>query len=297
MEKNVEELEELELERKKIYRKNKISYALAGVLFVLGIVIFIFVHFAGFIFFILAIVVILIVVPEVQRFKKKFKEQVVKKLIKEELGVEAIYKMKGGISINEINSLKIASTPDRSHTEDYISCTYNGIPYEMCDCTLEEEVVTYDSNGNRQTSYQKYFKGRVIKIDFLRDLDMEIKVVNSPTRGFTYRPLIPFETEVIEFNKKFKSYATSKEDGFYILTPVMIKKMLELEKMYAGGLYFVIKNNIFYVLINNSGDSLELKMSKPLDDKQLNRIRSDILIGATIINEFRMDTDKYNINR
>lgn len=297
MEKNLDKLEELELERQKVYRKNKLGYALAALCFILGIVITVFVHFAGFIFFILAVVVLLVIMPEIQKFKKKFKEKVVKKLIVEELGVDATYRMKGGISIDEINSLHIARAPDRYHTEDYISCTYNGIPYEMCDCTLEEEVETYDSEGHRQTSYQKYFKGRVIKIDFQRDLNMKLKVVNSPTRGFQSRPLISFETELIEFNKKFKCYATSKEDGFYLLTPVMIQKMLELEKMYAGGIYFVVMHNNFYVLINNSGDSLEIKLSKPLNEQQLNRIRADILIGPSIINEFKMDTDKFNVNR
>ena len=49
-----------------------------------------------------------------------------------------------------------------------------------------------------------------------------------------------------------------------------------------------------YILINNNGDSLEVNISKPLDHKQLERIRADILIGASIINEFRMDSDKFN---
>lgn len=291
------QFEELEKERKSIYKKCRLGYVLAGLLVVIGIATFFLIPFLVIIFILIAIVIIIVTSSKTNQFKKKFKEIVVKKMVKEELGSDAVYKINGGIPISEINSLKIASDPDRYSTEDYISCTYNGVPYQMCDCTLEERHVTHDSDGHEQVSYRTYFKGRVIKIDFQRDLNIELKVVNHPTQGFKYKPLIAVETEVIEFNKKFKSYATSKEDAFYILTPMMIQKMLELEKMYTGGMYFVFAKGNLYVLINNSGDSLEIHLSKPLDEKQIERIKSDILIGASIINEFRMDADKYNVNR
>lgn len=287
-------LEELEIERKKIYHKNRNLYILAGILILAGIgLAFLFV-FLGFIFWAIAIALIFVSSSEIKKFKKTFKDSVVKKLITEELGVDAIYKKDAGISIEEINSLRLGRRPDRYHTEDYISCTYNGVSYEMCDCVLEEEVETTDSHGHRQISYQKYFKGRVIKIDFKRDIHKELKVVNQPMRGFKADSLVSFETEVTEFNKKFKCYASSKEDGFYLLTPYMIQKMLELEKMYKGGIYYAVMHDNLYVLINNSGDSLEINISKPLDQKQLGRIRSELLIGASIINEFRMDSDKFN---
>ncbi|MDE6408373.1 MAG: DUF3137 domain-containing protein [Anaeroplasmataceae bacterium] len=291
------QFEEIEKERKSIYNKCRLGYIMAFLLVAIGIATFFIIPFLVIIFILIAIVIIVVTSSKVNQFKKKFKEIVVKKMVKEELGSEAVYKMKGGISIKEINSLKIAQSPDRSYTEDYISCTYNGVFYEMCDCTLEERVETHDSDGHTHVSYQAYFKGRVIKIDFKRDLKMELKVVNKPARGFQYRPLVPFQTEVIEFNKCFKCYASSEEDGFYILTPMLIQKMLELEKMYKGGIYYVFMKGNLYVLINNSGDSLEISLSKPLEEKQLNRIKSDILIGASIINEFRMDSDKYNVDR
>lgn len=291
------QLEELEQERKSISKKSRVSYLIAGILIVAGVATFFWIPFLLFVFMIVAIIIIIATSMQVNKFKKKFKELVVTKLIKEELGVDAVYRMNGGLPISEINSLKVARAPDRYRTEDYISCTYNGVPYEMCDCVLEERHETTDSQGHTQTSYQTYFKGRVIKIDFQRDLPIELKIVNRPTQGFQSRPLISFETEVIDFNKSFKCYTNSKEDAFYILTPMMIQKMLELERMYKGGLYYVFTKGNLYILINNSGDSLEVSVSKPLDEKQMNRIKSDILIGASIINEFRMDSDKFNVER
>ncbi|MDE7161222.1 MAG: DUF3137 domain-containing protein [Anaeroplasmataceae bacterium] len=293
----VNPFEELEQERKKVYNKSRLEYGSAIALFILGMALFFFISFFTIFFFIGAIALIFIAARTTKQFKDKFKDLVVKKIVKEELGKEAVYKIRGGISIKEIVSLDVVASPDRYHTEDYISCSYNNVPYEMCDCVLEERHVSTDSNGHQTEHYQTYFKGRVIKIDFQRELNMELKVVNKPTKGFKAGSLVKFETEVIDFNKKFKCYASSKEDGFYLLTPIMIQKMLELEKMYAGGIYYVVKHNNLYVLINNSGDSLEVNISKPLDSKQIDRIRYDLWIAATIINEFRVDSDKFNVNR
>ncbi len=295
--KGLKSLEELETERKTVKNKSRIMYICGGVLGIIGLVLVFFGFFLGTILFIPCMILCIVAASQERSFKKKFKDIIVKKLIRDELGVDAVYRPNGGISMDEINSLRVAAVPDRYTQEDYISCSYNGIPYEMCDCVMQERVVTRDAHGNTQTSYETYFKGRIIKIDFKRDLNIELKVVNGASRGFQGRPLTNFDTEVIEFNKKFKCYASSKEDGFYILTPVMIQKMLELEGMYAGGICFIVMHGNFYILINNSGDSLEVNISKPLDEKQLNRIRADIMIGASIINEFNIDSDKFNVNR
>lgn len=293
----VRSLEELETERKAVKNKSRIMYMCGAGLGVLGLILVFFGFFLGMIFFIPCLVLCIVAASQEKSFKKKFKDIIVKKLIADELGIDAVYVPNGGISMEEINSLNAAARPDRYTQEDYISCSYNGIPYEMCDCVMQERVVTRDAHGNTHISYETYFKGRIIKIDFKRDLKMELKVVNGAPKGFQGRPLTNFETEVIEFNKKFKCYASSKEDGFYVLTPVMIQKMLELEGMYAGGICFIVMHGNFYIMINNSGDSLEVNISKPLDEKQLNRIRADIMIGASIINEFNIDSDKFNVDR
>lgn len=294
---NKDELLELETQRALIHKQTRLLSLLAFVLIIAGIGVCFVLFFLSFVFFIAGVVILCVVTAKRKKFRDEFKELVVKKLITSELGVDAVYRRQGGISLSEINSLQVASVPDKYQMEDYISCVYNGVPYEMCDCTLQERVVTTDANGHTHVTYQNYFKGRVIKIDFKRDLNIVLKVVNRPVRGFQAQGLEKFETEVIEFNKHFKCYANTKEAGFYVLTPMMIQKMQELERMYVGGIFYVIMHGNLYVLINNNGDSLEVNISKPLDGKQLDRIKADILIGASIINEFRMDSDKYNVNR
>lgn len=290
-------LESLELERKGIKKTLNIMYAVTAVLLVAAVGCFFFLEILGIIFIVAAVIVISIAVNKRGKFQKTFKSTIVAQLVKDELGPDAIYNPDRGIDINEINSLKVAKKPDKYHLEDYISSSYNNVPYELCDCTMQEKKVTTDGRGHTQTTYVTYFKGRVIKIDYQRELNMVLKVVNNAPVGFSASGLEKFETEVIDFNKKFKCYVDDKEHGFYILTPVMINKMMELERMFNGGICYLFMHNNLYVLINNSSDSLEINISKPLDEKQINRIKSEILIAASIINEFSMDADKYNVNR
>ncbi len=291
-------LEELELERKTIKRKNTIAILIGVGVFILSIILAFATEFIGLMFIGFIAVIIIVVVTSVNsgKYKSKFKDIIVKKLIKEELGVDAYYDPNGGINLDELNSLRFASYPDRYHLSDYISCSYNGVPYELCDCHFEERRVTRDSKGNRQVTYVTYFRGRAIKIDFQRDLNIQMKIVNQGPMGFSAEGLNKFETEVIEFNKRFKCYVDNTENGFYILTPVFIQKLMELEKMFKGGLVVIFKHNNLYVLINDSRDTLEVSINKPVNGEQIERIRGEILLPATIINEFRIDDDKFNHN-
>lgn len=289
-------LARLEEERLKI--KKQLNIFTVGIILsiIAGIVFMFLFPFVGVIFIFFGVLFVIISGNIGGKFKKQFKAKLIANLVEDELGKEAVYEEKRGIPLEEINSLRVARVPDRCRLEDYIKASYNNVPYEMCDCELQEERTTTDARGHTTHYYDTYFKGRVIKIDYQRELNIELRVVNDAPRGFSSCGLQKFETEVIEFNKRFKCYADEKENGFYILTPVMINKMLELEKMFRGGIAYIFLHNALYVLINNSGDSLEVNISKPIDGKQIERIRGEILLGATIINEFDMDKDKYNVN-
>ncbi len=288
-------LENLEKERKDIKKKNAIV-TLIGV-GILLVMILLGVLFSP-VFIILGIIVLVVIIifnsSRNSKYRSQFKDMIVKKLIKEELGEDAYYNPKSGINLGEINSLRCTSVPDRYHLSDHIICKYNGVPYEVCDAHFEERRVTYDSKGNRQVRYVTYFKGRIIKIDFQRNLNINMKIVNQGPQGFNSEGLNKFETEVIDFNKRFKCYVDNSENGFYILTPMFIQKLMQLEKMFRGGLVVTFKHNNLYVLINDSSDSLEVSINKPVNGEQIERIRGEIILPASIINELRIDDDKFN---
>ncbi len=227
------------------------------------------------------------------QFNKKFKENVISVLVKEELGEDAVYNPTGGINLNLIMSHKMYEHPDRHTTEDYIKATYNGVEYSMCDAHFQERHVTHDSKGNRRVEYVTYFKGRIIYVNLNRGLNTRLKIVEGHPKGFNKQGMEKFETELIDFNKKYDTYVNDKEKAFYMLTPVMLQKLLELEKLFKGSIQYSFEDNSFMVFINNNGDSLEVSLGKKLDEKNLDIYRGQIKLAATIINEFKLDSDKY----
>ena len=86
------------------------------------------------------------------------------------------------------------------------------------------------------------------------------------------------------------------EREYYFLTPVMIMKLLEIEKLFKGTIQFVLNSDCFYVFINNSGDSLEFSMKRPIDENFINILKSQINLASAIINELKLDTEKFNEN-
>ena len=74
----------------------------------------------------------------------------------------------------------------------------------------------------------------------------------------------------------------------------MIQKLIELEKLFKGTIQYSINTDAMYVFINNSGDSLEVKINKPINEAQLSVIKSQILLASSIINELNLDKAKFN---
>jgi hypothetical protein len=284
--------ESLELERKELMKKRRIFTLVFVLLLILAIFMFFLVPAIGIILFIAALIIIAISESKVSVFRKNFKNTVIKKLLDDELG-EYTYEQYSGIALNEILNVGIYERPDRYHFEDYISSSYNDIKYEMCDAQFEERYYV-NVDGKREVRYNTYFKGRIIKLDYNRNLNINIKVIEGHPQGLNLRGLSKIETESIEFNRKYDTYVSDKEQVYYYLTPLMIQKLLELEKLFKGTIQYSINSDAMYVFINNSGDSLELNVNKPIDEVQLNIIRSQILLASSIINELNLDKTKFN---
>lgn len=290
------DLKEFEKERKNINKWSLITLILSILVLVSGLAL-IFLYEILFVFFIglIALFVSLGVFSlKKKKFSLKIKEKIILKLVKNELGDDAIYNPRGGISLNDILKPQVYQYPDRYNLEDYIKASYNGVNYEMCDARFEERHVTRDAKGNRTVHYIKYFSGRVIIVDFKKNIDVLMKIIEGQPKGLYTKGLDKIETEVIDFNKNFDTYINKKENAFYYLTPLFIQKILELKRIYKGTIQYVLNNNCFYIFINNSTDSLEFKVSKKIDEKAISIIKSQITIGQAIINEFNFDSSKYN---
>ena len=225
-------------------------------------------------------------------YRKLTKEKIIKTLI-ESRYEDGFYNPKDSISLAHINSLNFYQKPDRFHGEDLMKGIYKGIHFESSDIHMEERVEHRDSKGNVSYSYQTIFKGRWYTFDFERYFKEILQVKEGRFVGAASRDLKKYETESVQFNKKFKVFASNQQYVYYQLTPVLIEKILEIEDMHRGHFQMMYHHNHLDVAIYDSRDSFELKLKTPLTEDAIGHILNDIDMPAAIINEFKLDSDKF----
>lgn len=75
----------------------------------------------------------------------------------------------------------------------------------------------------------------------------------------------------------------------------MIEKLLELEAMHRGTIHFCIRKNELHIGVNDNHDYMELKLTQPINEVTIKDFMADIELIPAIINELRLDSQKFNI--
>jgi len=192
-------------------------------------------------------------------FRDIVKKEIISKLIKEHLE-DVSYDAKAFIPVSKIIKTGIIKSPDKSIAEDYIKGIYKGIGFEVCDIDYQELIT---SPNEHHSSYETYFKGRWYIYTFNRIFNDELIIIEKNGFGHIKSNLEKIETESIEFNQKFSVYATTQTFGFYIITSTMIERLLEVEKMHHGRIFYYLSKNELHVGIDDRKDYLEISLKKP----------------------------------
>ena len=229
-----------------------------------------------------------------RKYARDFKKPVVEMLLKKWYDVYS-YDESGGLPLAEIyNSGLLTRRADRWHMEDCIEGQYHGVQFRTSDVHLEEEHTYTDSKGNTHTEWITFFRGRWYQFYLNRNFQTVIRIKEKKRiKEMITKGLEKMEVESIGFNDKFMAYALDEHKFFYIFTPVVVEKMLELEKMHRGQFMFSLDGNVVNIGINDNRDYLELHLKTPITEESLKQYESQINIMAAIIKEFRFDTYKY----
>lgn len=294
--KQLEAIEQKRLNAVEAYAKERnksLLFIIPGILIIVaGALLSIFALVAvGFVILIVGFVIIGKGYGYIQQYNKVVKNELVTTLLKETYD-DVFYDQKGGIGLQNVLKTDTVKRPDRYTMEDYFRASYKGIQFETSDLDLKERVEHRDSKGNVYYTYDTYFKGRWITYRFERHFKDGLKIIESRF-GFNKKGFEKMDTESIEFNKKFTIYATSKEYGFYQITSSMIEKLLKLEKMHRGQILYCFMDNELHIGINDRKDYLEFSYKKPVTEEALKPVLDDIEMIAAIINEFRLDSQKF----
>jgi hypothetical protein len=290
------ELSKIETQRQEFYKRYEKAFILGILILIIAVVIImisLLLEFAlsillGILLTGISIIFFSKANKHYQDFRTIVKESIINSLLESSFE-NVCYEHKNHISVYRINQTEIIRKPDRYSGEDLITGTYKNVYFEVSDINLKQRV-----QSNKHVSYQTYFKGRWYIFKLNKTFQDVLKMSEGSGFNLNKKGLVKMDTESILFNQKFSIFTSSLTFGFYIITPTMIEKLLELEKMHQGSIHYAFIKNELHVGVNDNKDYMELSIAKPINFDAIQSIMSDIDLISAIINELKLDSQKFN---
>lgn len=219
----------------------------------------------------------------VKKFKKTFLKDYFSSIIE-----AGNYRPKHHLSTQQVYGCGFIKRADRFKGRDYLSGKIDGIDFESSDIHLQEKQVYTDSKGNRKTKYVTFFKGRIFTFDFHKPIEHRLQVLEKyrPRDGFKYKKV---ELESIDFNKKFKTYATDSHTAFYVLTPHFMEALMKIEKNHPGKLGFSFMEEKMYFAINNNKSTFPIYPFVKIDERLVDNFKEDVEMLYELVDDLKLN--------
>lgn len=171
-------------------------------------------------------------------------------------------------ALDKFKELHLLPACDRSNYEDCFDGRHRGCAYAFCDGHLEREV--RDKNGSH---WETVFRGQIIRIAIPQRFSgttivrRDAGVFNSLRSWFTNMQRVDLVDSRLE--KAFEAYSTDQVEARYLIHPVFMERLLDLETHFKGKnlrCAFVAGDLLIAI---EGGDKFEIgSMFAPLNDVQ-----------------------------
>lgn len=296
----------LEDMRKKKYKSTLALFILGPIFLVLGVTLFLLnglldadiLLILGLVIALIGIILLGIGWGIKNRFCKEVRNTA-EKAVRDELFPDAKLDPNKGFDLPFLMKPGFFGSPDRYYGSEYMSGSYKGIAFQKASYDLQKKHTTTDSKGHTTTTYITYANGTMYHFTFERDLGETVKILEKQgalSFGAGKDGLKKVETEFIQFNKKFRVLASNETMVFYLLTPQIQEKIVQLEPKYKGTFYLAYMGNTLFIAVNDSGESVKVPYSKPISDETMRPILEFYGAPALFIDKLDLDSNKFKKN-
>lgn len=221
-------------------------------------------------FFVILFIVIVLLAWWTSHKSTKFKEEVVRKALKENFDVIE-FEHKAGFPQKEIFETKLIASGNRYHSNDRVTLNYRDHVVVMSDVSVMDEQKNGDS-----TTTTTLFDGQVFKIKLKKTWQDRIYVIdrhNSHAMSgfdqfFRKEKYERFETESIGFNKEYRLYGSDHEAALKLLTPEFIH---DLELIHKENMSFMVDEDTVYITVYSRKNLFEPKYIKSESQEESER--------------------------
>ncbi|HEV7281008.1 MAG TPA: DUF3137 domain-containing protein [Pirellulaceae bacterium] len=297
------ELEILDAERKKI----QFRFLLVGAVLAL-IVVGIFLYFFNFIVLFVggivgAILWFLINVWIQGDYPLRFKRTVVDRLVKF-LDPTLHYEPTDCIGQHEFQASQLFQKGiDRYNGEDCVTGTLDKTAIRFSEVHAEYKSTSTDSKGRRKTSWHTIFRGLFFVADFNKDFrgvtvvlpDTAEKVFGKwfgqALQGMNMgRPGL-VKLEDADFEKSFVVHADDQVEARYILSPALMRRLLDFRAKTGSDVYVSFAHSRVYVALPLQRNLFEPRIFKSLVDPQMiEEFFADLVLATGIVEDLNLNT-------
>ena len=224
---------------------------------------------------------------ELEIYRRAYKSYFINKYhekLKEHFMIEE-YDHSKGMDKDMLFATGTIATGPVYYSDDYMSGSYKGVKFSQADIQI----------NNTSDEYPNFFCGRWIIFEFPKKFNFRLHLNNGRAgAGIIPKGFKKFKTESSELNERFNIYAEDEFEGFNLLDPAMIDRLIKLGDEYRGRSFLTIifADNQLHIAIDDNKDTFEPPVDiteKPLDETaELAKIERDICVITDFVDKLKL---------
>lgn len=186
--------------------------------------------------------------------------------------------------------------------EDFVSGFYKGVEVMFSEIKTEYETESTDDEGNTTRTTHTIFDGVFFVADFHKDFKYRTYVLPDVAEKYFGKLLGGFfqkcnvfqsgkliKLEDVEFEKEFAVYADDPVEARYILSPLLMERLLVLRKRFACPLQIAFVDSCMFIAISTKEDFFELSSLKNFDITVAEHCKNELEMFLKIVEELNLD--------
>lgn len=191
---------------------------------------------------------------------------------------------------------------DRYHCEDLVQGTVDKTRIEFSELHAEYKTESVDSKGRRHTQWHTIFKGLYFIADFNKNFNGRTFVLPDTAEkllgrfGQTLQGMDKSHGELVkledpDFEKEFAVYSTDQVEARYILSPALMRRLLEFKQKTGTKVCFSFTGGEVNIGISSEKNRFEPKLFSTVLDIELARgFATDLQLALGIVEDLNLNT-------
>ncbi len=234
-----------------------------------------------------------------RKYRDRFKNEVVTQIV-HAIDPNWEYTYNQSIQLNEYLQSNLFETGvDRYKGDDLISGQIEKTDFRCSEFHTEYRTVTYTKNGGVQEHWHTIFKGMFFHADFNKNIKGETYIApdfaeklfgkwGQKLQFSSKGELVKLENP--EFEKLFVVHATDQIEARYILTPVIMEALVNIQKQYNKQMHISFIGSRVYCAVSFTENLFEPNIFKSgANFEDMGLIYNLFMLNAIIIKELNLN--------